>query len=133
MNLQPEHLIEILQLDNSLELQIWDVSRLLAGDRWLVSVELRMDVPFQTKTLETLADAEKAIPIFRNIYGEGIPYRHKRERHFVDENERESVIREFVYNTKRDLIPYLSHPNFSEKLTLSAYLKLKAKNPQLFT
>ena len=40
-----EKLIKTLDLENGLQLNVYDASRELVGDRWLVSLIVRMDVP----------------------------------------------------------------------------------------
>lgn len=46
--------IETIDLDNHLRLEIWDLSRTLPGDRWLVADEARMDIPLDREHFDGL-------------------------------------------------------------------------------
>ena len=75
----PEKLFETITLDNNLDLEIRDLSRVIAGDRWLVSVEARINVPIKIEHLETLHDKEKILAILKETFGREISYRYKQE------------------------------------------------------
>ena len=125
-------LIEILNLENGLELEIWDLSRIVAGDRWLVSMEIRIYVPLSPENLELIKEDEKAYSILKKEYGTKIPYRNNQKRHFIAKNKKEDVFRKFMETVKRDLYNYISHPDFAKKYLALTYKSLKAKKPQLF-
>ena len=40
-----EKLIETIELKNGMKLNFYDASRRLAGDRWLISLIIRMEIP----------------------------------------------------------------------------------------
>jgi len=125
-------LIEKIRLSNSLYLELWDGSRILAGDRWLVSVEARIEVPINGKYLSNIQDADKIISVLKRQYGDKVTYSYTQEKHFVDEKERDNVFKEFITNIKRNIIHYLSHPNFATKILTARYRDLKRKAPWLF-
>jgi hypothetical protein len=125
-------LIEILKLGNGLELEIWDLSRIVAGDTWLVSMEIRIYIPLSPENLELLKKNEKAYSILKKEYGPKVPYRNNQERHFIAKNEKEDVFREFMEIVKRDLYNYISHPDFAKRYLALTYKRLKTKKPQLF-
>ncbi|MBW1804654.1 MAG: hypothetical protein JRJ85_28510 [Deltaproteobacteria bacterium] len=107
-----EKLFETIKLENDLDLEIWDLSRVIAGDRWLVSLEARINVPITIEHLETLPDKEKILAILKDTLGRKISYRYIQEKFFVDKNK---------------------NPDFARKLVLSKYRELKAKKPHLFS
>ena len=127
-----EKLHETITLDNHLRLEIWDLSRVVAGDRWLVSLEIRIDIPLEIAHLESIPDKEKVFAILRKAFGEKVTYRHKQEKHFVDEKGKDDVFQSHLERLKDNLLSYLSHPDFARKFVLSKYLELKNRSPQLF-
>jgi len=128
----PEKLFETITLDNNLDLEIRDLSRVIAGDRWLVSVEARINVPIKIEHLETLHDKEKILAIFKETFGREISYRYKQEKFFVDKNKKRDVFRENLERLKKSVLNYLSRPDFARKLVLSKYRELKTQKPYLF-
>lgn len=127
-----EQLFKTIGLENGLKLEIWDLSRKLAGDRWLVSLELRVDVPLMEQNLQSLSEKEKALKTLRTRYGDKITYKHKIEKHFVSNEQREEVFLTFMDTARKGLLEYLSRSDFTEKFTLATCKKLKAENPLLF-
>ena len=125
-------LVEIIELDNDLKVEIWDLSRVLAGDRWLVSLEARADVPLAPEMLPPTDEREKLLEVLRRVYGDKVPYRYKQERHFVDKREKEALFQEFLGILKRNVVPYLSHRDFARRLVVSKIRELKARDPRLF-
>ena len=124
--------IETIPLDNGLELEIYDMSRPLAGDRWLVRLEALVNVDFEEEAFESLEDRDRIVAVLRGIYGERVPYQYIQEKHFVDKSNKEKVLQQFVANVKESQVPYLGHPYFSKRFLLSRYRKLKKKDPRLF-
>lgn len=125
-------LVETVELDNKLTVELWDLSRVLAGDRWLVSLEVRADVPLKAEMLPESEEKEKVLELLRNVFGDQVPYRYKQERHFVDQKEKDSVFLQFVKTVKKNLLPYLSHRDFAKRLVTSKVRELKAKDPRRF-
>ena len=128
-----EKLIQAIVLDNHLNLEIWDLSRILAGDRWLVCLEARMDISLELKYFDSLPEKEKLFSVMEKIYGPEVPYRYKQAKHFVDQSENDELVHEFIEMMKENLIPYLSHPDFSRRFIMSRLRELKSKQPQLFS
>jgi len=127
-----EKLFETITLDNNLDLEIWDLSRVIAGDRWLVSMEARLNIPIEIEHLETLPDKEKMLAILKETFGEKISYRYNQEKFFVDKNKKPHVFKENLERLKESVLQYLSRPDFARKLVLSKCRELKAQKPHLF-
>jgi hypothetical protein len=125
-------LFESLELANGLTLEIWNLSRLVAGDRWLVSLEVRIELPLDTSYLESVLEKEKEFSLIKQLLGPTVTYSYKRERHFVSQNQKEVVFAEVLDTLKKNTLAYLSHPDFAEKIILSKYRDLKKKKPQFF-
>ncbi len=125
-------LVEMIGLNNGIEVEIWDLSRVLAGHRWLVSLEARVDIPLTPHMLPPTPEREKFFQVLRDVIGDKIPYRYKQERHFVDEKQKDALFKEFITLLKKNVIPYLSHKDFAKRLVLSKIRELKSKDPRLF-
>ncbi len=126
------NIIEKIRLPNDLELELIDKSRVLAGDRWLVSLEARIVIPIDKKYLEGIKEADHVIEILKKQYNENVEYSYTQEKHFVDQREKDKVFKSFVENIKKNAIHYLSHPKFAQKTLLARYRDLKRKAPWLF-
>ena len=126
------NLFDTIDLENGLKIQLWDLSRKLAGGRWLVSLEIRIDIPLMIENLQVVPEKEKAFSVLRTEYGDRILYTHKLEKHFVEMNRKEKVFGKFMEIVRKDILQYLSHPDFANKFTMSTYKKFKTQNPQLF-
>lgn len=126
--------VETINLNNGIVVEIWDHSRVLAGDRWLVSLEARADIPLDMTQLPALEDEdkEKVFQALKKAYSDKIPYRYRQEKHFVDQRERDRIFREFLDLLKSNVLPYLSHKEFARKLVLVKVRELKRKDPRLF-
>ena len=124
--------IETISLENGLNLEIYDLSRPLAGDRWLVRLEARVDVDFEEKAFESIEDQDRIVSVLRGIYGVKVPYQYIQEKPFVDKGDREEVLQQFITNVRESQVPYLGHPDFSRRFLLSRYRDLKKKDPRLF-
>ncbi|MGA8179476.1 MAG: hypothetical protein WB792_05425 [Desulfobacterales bacterium] len=116
-----EKLIKTLDLKNGLQLKIYDASRNIVGDRWLVSLIARMEIPV-TKVLEKSDSLRKEnVNEIRDRLGESVIFEQKREKIFVDISEMESV-----FNGMRDIflgssLDYLSRETFPKRYILKKY------------
>jgi hypothetical protein len=122
-----EQLIKVIPLANNLHLEIWDSSRIISGDRWLVQIEARMDVPLEPSSLEVAAEGKSLMDKLEKTYGSHIPFRYIQKKHFVDEREKDKVSNKFMEGIEKNMMPYLSHPDFSKRLTLSRCREFRRK------
>jgi len=116
-----EKLIKTLDLENGLQLNIYDVSRKLVGDRWLVSLIVRMDVPV-TETLQK--DSRQPIVNIneiRDILGDSVLFEKKREKIFIDTAEKETVFKELCDMFLNSSLNYLSKDIFPKQYVLKTY------------
>jgi len=95
-------IIETYRLENGLILLIFDHSRRMVGDRWLVSLEARIDI-----------DVEDEVK--REILGEKISFSYKKERNFIDKREKDKVFSELKRNFLNSTWPYISKKDFAKR------------------
>ncbi len=108
----PGQLVESVTLENGLILEIWDYSRRLAGDRWLVGMlaQIKVEAPPEAFSHEELYQS------FLEEEEGWVYYRHRKERTFIDERERENIFDQLKRRFLEVAVGYLSHPSFKERL-----------------
>jgi len=115
-------LLKKIELESGLELQIFDVSRRLAGDRWYVGFAAQVEIPMAF--LANRADsAEIDIEKMKAALGETVRFEQKRERHYIDEKEKDSVLESLMRNFLDSTLQYLSAKDFAKKYALKVYKK----------
>lgn len=127
-----ERLIGKVAIDGNITLELWDKSRVLAGDRYYVCLEARGGIPFTMEDLNGIQDSEKVYKVLRELYGEHIPYVYVQERHFIAEGEKEKVMDGFLENFYKNKLPYMRNPAFRRGAIHAKIRELKQKRPQLF-
>jgi hypothetical protein len=116
-----EKLIKTLDLKNGLQLKIFDASRNLVGDRWLVSLIARMEIPV-TKVLQRSDPLpKKNLNDINDVLGESVMFEQKREKNFVDISEIESVFKGMCDIFLGSSLDYLSRETFPKRYILKKY------------
>jgi len=116
-----EKLIKTMDLKNGMQLKFYDNSRKLAGDRWLISLIIRMEIPVAEISIN---DGHKSIEIVNNIkevLGEKILFEQKRERFFVAQSEKQAVFEELYDFFIDSVLGYLSNKAFPKRYVLKKY------------
>jgi hypothetical protein len=125
-----EKLIKTLDLKNGLQLKIYDASRNLVGDRWLVSLIARMEIPV-SEVLER-NDPQENVKVLKDVLGERIMFEQKRQRLFVDIKDKENAFKEACDIFLGSSLKYLSNETFPKQFILRTY-KEKLKKASLFS
>ena len=77
-----------VEMENGLTLEIWNKSKVIAGDRWKVSVVARVEVPL-AKAFEKIGEAfPDSLVQVRDLIGDSAVFEKKMERFFIDEKKR---------------------------------------------
>jgi len=123
-------LVKTIGLKNNLKLKIYDRSKKMAGDRWLVSMIAQVDIPISSAP-ETLRDLQhdpdsNKVEILE-LLGSTVTFEQKRERFFIDESKKESVFNEVCNHFVKSTINYLSHPDFQKKYIIIKFREKKKK------
>lgn len=111
-------LIKTIDLENHLTLKIYDESIKMIGDRWLVNMVARINVPLDEALIQKSKDFSVNKDKIKKALGKEVVFEHKSNRIFVDESEKESIFQEMYDNYIDNTLPYLSHPNFPERFLL---------------
>jgi hypothetical protein len=126
-----EHPKASVPLENGLTLELFDESRPVAGDRWLVFLLARMEIPLDPGLLESVPGADRLLGALRREHGDRLEYRAELKKHFVDEKEKDRVLEGFTDIVLREKGPYLAHPDFARRFALSRVAELRRKDPRL--
>jgi dGTP triphosphohydrolase len=116
-----EKLIKTMELKNGMKLNFYDASRRLAGDRWLISLIIRMEIPVVEALITDEEKSMDSVGEIKKVLGEKVLFEQKRERIFVGESEKQTVFEE-VYNFFIDsVLGYLSNNAFPKRYVLKKY------------
>jgi hypothetical protein len=116
-----EKLIKTIELKNGMTLNFYDASRRLAGDRWLISLIVRMEIPVVEALMSDEGKSMDSVDEIKKILGEKVLFEQKRDRIFVRESEKQTVFEE-VYNLFIDsVLGYLSNNVFPKRYVLKKY------------
>ena len=110
--------IKTINLENGLELKLFDASRKLAGDRWLVSLIVRMEIPTSDLLLKKDGSPSLNVDEVRKVLGEKLLFEQKRERIYIDEKEKDEVLKEIQDSFLSTSLSYLSRSDFPKKYIL---------------
>lgn len=120
-----KQLIDKIGLENGLTLEFYDGSRCVAGDRWLVSFEARMDVEVKPEYFEGRHTPNIPFDDIRAAVGEKATYDHEKARNFIAETEKDEVFKKLKDRFLDANLGYLSSPDFPRKLILRKYQQVR--------
>ena len=124
-----EKLIKTLGLENGLQLNVYDASKKLVGDRWLVSLIIRMDVPVAGSLKKNSRESMENIDEIKDMLGDSVLFEKKREKIFVDTDKKEMVFKELCDIFLNSSLNYLSKEIFPKQYILKMYKeKMKKKS-----
>jgi len=116
-----EKLIKTLDLENGLQLNVYDASKKLVGDRWLVSLIVRMDVPVTEALKKNSRQLTESIDEIKDVLGDSVLFEKKREKIFVDTGTKEKVFKELCDMFLNSSLDYLSKEIFPKQYILKTY------------
>lgn len=122
-----EELIKTIDLENNTRLHFYNGSRQIAGDRWMVTLIVRMEIPVAASLLQDEGQFTDTKNDIIRCVGETVLFEQKRERIFVDGNEKESVFEELCTRFEDSNLRYLAHESFPKKYVLKVYGEEKKK------
>jgi len=105
-------LIKEEHLDNGITLRLYDASKGMIGDRWLVALEVNAIVPVNDKLLSEETVSPEELTKIRQVLGEEVVFEQKRERYFIDEQEKQTVFDQILESWLSSSQAYISHQEF---------------------
>jgi hypothetical protein len=116
-----EKLIKTIDLTNGMRLCFFDGSRRLAGDRWLVSLIIRMEIPVAEVWINDGGKSKESVDEIKKVLGEKVLFEQKRERIFVGESEKQTAFEELYDFFIDSVLGYLSNKAFPKRYVLKKY------------
>jgi hypothetical protein len=116
-----EELIYTQTLDNRLVLKIYDISRRMAADRWVVSLAARIDIPIDELVLSEGGGAVPGRDDLIGTLGPKVTFEQRFDRKFVDAGEKEKVLRDMQDGFLKGTATYLAHPCFARRFALKQF------------
>ncbi|MDL1964926.1 MAG: hypothetical protein LWW98_11510, partial [Deltaproteobacteria bacterium] len=113
--------IKTIDLDNGLKLKLFDASRKLVGDRWLVSLIARIEMPINDLLLKKDESQLLNVDEVRKVLGEKLLFEQKREKIFIDDKEKDEVMKGMQDLFLSSSLSYFSHPDFPQKYILKKF------------
>ena len=117
-----------IELSDGITLSVWDLSRIAAGDRWFVRLEVSGDIPIKREYFDMIKDAASAYAEAQKRFGSTMRYVYTRERIFVDQKLKDDVFKELLTTFEKNILPYMSKSDFWKKFVVSKYIDVK-RNP----
>ncbi|MEW6593299.1 MAG: hypothetical protein AB1413_00345 [Thermodesulfobacteriota bacterium] len=120
-------LVERRELASGMVVAIHDLSKPVAGDRWLVKIRCEATIPVPQECIDQQVEEDgslKAAVLAR--LGEQLTFAVSKERNFVDDREKEAVLAGLVANVRENILAYLANPLFPARLFASHYEETRA-------
>ena len=114
-------LVDEMTLDNGITLELWDESRPLAGDRWMVSFVARIQVPVEPEYFKAEENEGLTLEVVRKAIGDHAAYVREKQSSFVDEKEKDREFNRLKDDFLETNLAYLSSPGFPRRLIMKAY------------
>ena len=110
-----------LDLDHGHCLEVFDDSRKIGADAWVVIMTAIMKIPVERSlfTSEPLSDSE--FDDILSTLGSPIEYRYQLKRNMIMAHEKDDVLENLVNTFFENTGRYVANPKFPEKLALKAY------------
>jgi len=106
--------VEEVRLPNGLTMELWDYSRRLAGDRWLVGLLVKIPMEVAESDFESIEDGSGLFQEFlEKNGGRTILFQVQKERNFIDEREKDQVFQSIMDNLKQHSMDYMGHKAFA--------------------
>lgn len=120
-------LIETQPLSNGTTLRLVDASRPQIGDRWIVILEARIEIPISESCVRPEEMQGLSLETLQKVLGRSVTYTSRKERIFVSVTEKDRLLQTFLDDFRRDMLPYLSLPAFPPRYILKQYREIEKR------
>lgn len=112
-----DKLLNRRRLKNDMDLDYYDMSRKVAGDRWLVALKCEISIPVLDAYYNRYQNVEpEVLEALKSVLAESILYSISKERFFVPEEDKDNILDELVEQADSTIFSYLNNPKFPEKI-----------------
>ena len=120
-----ETLLRRRPLLNGLTLEVYDLSRPMAGDRWQVILEVRLPITVSAAALPPdLADRAQEVVA---ALGPEIVFSQQEVHYFIDHKEVPALLQEIETRLWEGLQGYLGHPDFAKRYLRKKFIEQQRK------
>jgi len=115
-----EIFIKNVTLENGLILELFDGSKKIAGGRWYVALISRIRIPVKA---EWFSDNQLLINIDNAIFtlGPEVIFEQKRDRNFIEDKEKENLLKNMADELLAGSFSYFSLPQFPAKYIVKLF------------
>ncbi|MCG8549458.1 MAG: hypothetical protein MI799_03535 [Desulfobacterales bacterium] len=110
-----------LDLDHGHSLDVFDDSRKIGADAWVVIMTAIMKIPVERSLFTSQPLSDKEFDDILETLGSPIEYRYRLERNMIMDHEKDAVLENLVNTFLDNTGQYVANPKFPEKLALKAY------------
>ena len=110
-----------MDLDHGHCLEIFDDSRKIGADAWVVIMTAIMKIPVESALFKDKPLSDGEFDDILNTLGSPIEYRYRLERNMIMDHEKDDVLENLVNTFLENSGKYVANPKFPEKLALKAY------------
>lgn len=121
-----ENIYKQIELENKQTLVIWDMSRRISDDAFLVLMKAKIEIQIKKDLFSDPVFSEQGMTDMKfneivSVLGDTVIYEYAIERNFIMETERETVFDDLFDTFMRNLGQYIVKPQFPGKVVLKAY------------
>ncbi len=110
-----------IELENKHCLEIFDDSRKIGEDAYVVIVTAKMEIPVNKELFSTQDVSDDMFEDIVNTLGSPVVYEYKLERNMIFANDKDEVLENLVTTFLDNTGQYVAKPSFPEKLVLKEY------------
>ena len=119
-------IIEQRSLENNMTLTVYDQSKRMAGDRWLIRIICEAELPVDEGFFSRVDEADLALQAeVREMMAGSVKFSAVKERTFIAETERAALVERMVADILTNMVTYLNKPGFPEKLFARKYEEMR--------
>jgi len=120
------NIIEQRSLENNMTLTVYNQSKKMAGDRWLIKIICEAELPVGEEFFSRLSETDLALQAeVREAMAGSVKFSATKERTFIAETERASLVELMVADILTNMVTYMNRPEFPEKLFARKYEELR--------
>ena len=106
---------------------MFDCSRPIAGDRWQIVFEVQINVPLRPEYFSDTCLSDVAFEEALSLLGDSTVYHYRKERNFIAEQEKKSVLENMETDYLETNLGYLSSPEFPAGLIHGNYQEARSQ------
>jgi len=119
-------ILEQRRLANNMTLTVYDHSKKMVGDRWLIKIICEAELPVDEEFFSLMSEADLALQAeVREVMAGAVKFSATKERTFVAETERAVLVELMVADILTNMVTYMNRPEFPEKLFARKYEEIR--------